>query len=919
MSGSSAQVNGQSTTIQVNRPRLLPRKPPKVYDEWAPKLGTRYARRLSTPMEARQRATHALPTAIAMRQAVKELRGAGFAVCKIAPGEKRPTAPGWSTRSLEAEDFSDADQVGILAGPLSNGGKTGHALVIIDLDARDAVAGADEYLPATGMSEGRPGKRRSHRYYLVPFSSIPDDERSTAAQAAEAARLERGHPGPKTVSYRHAESKAEIVRLIGTGGQAVCAPSLHDSGERRGWDGGSIGEPAIVSYVELKAAVEKLAKVCGYVSKDESSPADTVRTPTVPNGAIERRAVAYLAKMEPSVSGQGGHDKLFTAACRLWNGFGLDEATAFKILKNHFNPLCRPVWSDADLKHKIRDAAKTKHEQPRGYLLQSEATTTTAESRLTSLARAFLSTFPDGALRYWRDEFHEWIDGAYRTIVKDEMNGRLTAFVSAELVRRWNSITEKKNPEPDGATLELIKNVFNHLRTLEGVTIPSDVDAPVWLNSESQYVAKEMLATPKHLIHVPSGERLETTPAFFSFNRADIDIDAEGAKRLPVCWVKFLKQLWPDDKASIQTLQELFGYLLTTDTSQQKIFALIGPKRAGKGTILKILTRLVGNRNVAAITLGDLGRDFGPSALLGKSVATISDARLGAGGSAIVEKLLSISGEDLQPINRKFLPAVSVRLPVRFIVAGNELPRFRDDSGAIVSRFILLRLSKSFLGVEDHKLESRLLNELPQILHWAIEGLKRLNTRGRFEQPNSASDLLEAFNDNSSGVAAFVRESCELGAGNAIGKEELYTAFTKYCEQTGRTYVPDLARFAGDLYAACPEVSSTRTRTSKGRSYGFVGIITRGNRRFSDDPRVKQAEDEARREKTEEIWEEHVARLRAESKSEAAEEAAAEAAERAEWRMMLEPEIRAEVAAEISMRREAEYHAARKATQEAGQ
>lgn len=40
--------------------------------------------------------------------------------------------------------------------------------------------------------------------------------------------------------------------------------------------------------------------------------------------------------------------------------------------------------------------------------------------------------------------------------------------------------------------------------------------------------------------------------------------------------------VWGDDIESIHTLQEIFGYLLTTDTTQQKMFLLKGPKRSGK-------------------------------------------------------------------------------------------------------------------------------------------------------------------------------------------------------------------------------------------------------------------------------------------------------------------------------------------------
>ena len=41
-------------------------------------------------------------------------------------------------------------------------------------------------------------------------------------------------------------------------------------------------------------------------------------------------------------------------------------------------------------------------------------------------------------------------------------------------------------------------------------------------------------------------------------------------------------------------LQEIMGYLLVPDTSQQKIFSLFGVGRSGKGTIARVITALCG-------------------------------------------------------------------------------------------------------------------------------------------------------------------------------------------------------------------------------------------------------------------------------------------------------------------------------------
>ena len=53
------------------------------------------------------------------------------------------------------------------------------------------------------------------------------------------------------------------------------------------------------------------------------------------------------------------------------------------------------------------------------------------------------------------------------------------------------------------------------------------------------------------------------------------------------------------------------------------------------------------------------------------------------------------------------------------MVATNEIPRLPDASGAIASRFYILRTPNSWFGKEDHNLTARLTEELPAILRWS--------------------------------------------------------------------------------------------------------------------------------------------------------------------------------------------------------
>jgi len=74
----------------------------------------------------------------------------------------------------------------------------------------------------------------------------------------------------------------------------------------------------------------------------------------------------------------------------------------------------------------------------------------------------------------------------------------------------------------------------------------------------------------------------------------------------------------------------------------------------------------------------------------------------------VVERLLSISGEDTLMVNRKYKQQWTGKLPTRLHVISNELPKLGDASQAIVGRIVLLLLSRSWLHKEDHGLEPAL-------------------------------------------------------------------------------------------------------------------------------------------------------------------------------------------------------------------
>jgi putative DNA primase/helicase len=234
----------------------------------------------------------------------------------------------------------------------------------------------------------------------------------------------------------------------------------------------------------------------------------------------------------------------------------------------------------------------------------------------------------------------------------------------------------------------------------------------------------------------------------------------------------------------------------------------------------------VGPANVCNPTLGGLATNFGLQPLLGKSVAVISDARLsGRTDAAVVtERLLSISGEDQLTVDRKYLPGVTGKLPTRFVIITNELPRLADASGALAGRLILLRFTKSFYGAEDTLLTDKLLAERPGILLWALEGWRRLRERGRFVQPEASGELMQDMEDLSSPMSAFVRDCCAVGPKLSVAVDDLYLRWVWWCEQQGRKEPGTKQTFARDLRAHLPNVALRQPRVNGGRVREYLGI-----------------------------------------------------------------------------------------------
>lgn len=207
-------------------------------------------------------------------------------------------------------------------------------------------------------------------------------------------------------------------------------------------------------------------------------------------------------------------------------------------------------------------------------------------------------------------------------------------------------------------------------------------------------------------------------------------------------WLSFLDDTFFDhgkgvvDCERIELLQEVMGYLLLERNDRQKCFMFHGASRSGKSTVAYIAGKLVGDENHHAIDFGDLVGRFNLASLVGKRLVIVNEGD--AKGESfevkprIMGKLNAIIGRDKIPVEAKYKDTISIELPAKPLIVCNSKPQFHDPAGAFANRLVSIGFYNGRAeGSQDFTLWGRLESELPGIMLWALQGLRRLESKGR--------------------------------------------------------------------------------------------------------------------------------------------------------------------------------------------
>jgi len=197
----------------------------------------------------------------------------------------------------------------------------------------------------------------------------------------------------------------------------------------------------------------------------------------------------------------------------------------------------------------------------------------------------------------------------------------------------------------------------------------------------------------------------------------------------PKRWLSFLSEVFEGDDEMIRYVQRIMGYAMTGSMKEQVMFMLIGDGSNGKSLMLEIMNEALGSygatsnveillekRSGGGENRGEIARLAGvrhvvtDEAKLGDKLNESAIKTLTSGIGKIVARFLYGNEFEFTPIFKIFM-------------ASNYKPTIRGTDHGIWRRIKVIPFKVVIPDdKQDKDLKHKLIQEMPQILNWMIEG-----------------------------------------------------------------------------------------------------------------------------------------------------------------------------------------------------
>ncbi len=249
------------------------------------------------------------------------------------------------------------------------------------------------------------------------------------------------------------------------------------------------------------------------------------------------------------------------------------------------------------------------------------------------------------------------------------------------------------------------------------------------------------------------------------------------------------------DEDDLELLQRYCGMALLGENLAQRIMLLAGTAGGGKGTFVRVLTGIIGERNLASLRPQLLGERFELGRFMGKSLlygADVPDNFLSHRGASFLKALTGGDPVTLEFKNSNESPAITCRFNVLATCNSRLTVHLEGDVDAWRRRLVIIEYRKPKPERVVANMDKLILEqEAAGVLNWMLDGLDKFRADGWQLHLNTRQ---QAVVDNllleSDSLAVFAREGLRRASGEMLTATDAFAAYVEFCTEHGWGAVP---------------------------------------------------------------------------------------------------------------------------------
>jgi P4 family phage/plasmid primase-like protien len=352
---------------------------------------------------------------------------------------------------------------------------------------------------------------------------------------------------------------------------------------------------------------------------------------------------------------------------------------------------------------------------------------------------------------------------------------------------------------PVESAIKEIRDAAKHISNLRGIEATLALAQPhLWVPDDAWDRDPYLLAVENGVVDLRTAKLIPALPDQRITRCAGAAYDPSAATPK---FLNFLQQVQPDAEVR-EYLQLLAGYCAVGRSNEQEFYSFVGPGANGKGTYMGLLMDALGKYAVK-----------GPQSLLSEQspdkprndVAALAGARLVSISETPenlrldVAMIKAITGDDLLTarfLHREFFQFRPCFTP---ILDTNHAPRPRDPGNAIWRRLVIVPWSVVIpKHQQDKQLRSLLLDELPGILNWIVQGAKKY-LEGGLTSPRKIAEATRYLRNSCDDIGNWMDSCVELGPQYRGQSSVLYQNFLTWSAAEGITNTVSQVAFSNNL------------------------------------------------------------------------------------------------------------------------